>query len=338
MNKNSGTINLHERQTMKTEKIYQEDVYIKEGIFPLQEIILTEQRCKELGVKFINGTFLLVLAKTIFYPEGGGQPCDLGLIENFSVIDVFEDKKTQTIYHRLSHNEQDIERELGSKESVRCVLNWNRRFTHMQMHSAEHLVSGLAWSLFSGVNKGFHMGDEYFTIDILFQDNSEYKEFTQEMIDMLQLKANQAVWANVQVDTKYCSTLEEAQTYNLRKPLALDEDITVVLIGSIDAIYDSCACCGTHIKFTGQIGLIAIIKVENYKGMSRFTIKAGLPAYLDAVIRNKVTSTLCNRYSTEIDQLIERINSQETKNGKSRKELYDLKKNLLDEEKDKLLS
>lgn len=316
---------------MKTLKAYQYDVNKKEGCFPLEERIETESRCKELGLKFIPGTMLLTLKETIFYPEGGGQPCDLGTIENMPVIDVFEDKTTETIYHRISL--ENIADATIEKTELHCILDWERRFTHMQMHSSEHLLSGLIWNMFNGVNKGFHMNQDYATIDILLADNSVFSE---EMIGKLEHRANQVVWENVKIQTTYCATKKEAEEQPLRKPLVLDEDITIVLIGTKQTAHDCCACCGTHVDRTGQLGLIKIIRTENYKGMTRITLKAGLAAYKDAVLRHSVTVNLCNRYSTEIEKLEDRIAIQETKNGAIRKELYDLKKILLDEEKEKL--
>lgn len=316
---------------MSTVKAYQYDVNQKEGFFSLEECIQSESRCKELGLKFIPKTMLLTLKETIFYPEGGGQPCDLGTIENIPVIDVFEDKSTETIFHRISC--ENIKDAAFEKPQLHCILDWERRFTHMQMHSAEHLISGLIWNMFKGVNKGFHMNQTYSTIDILLAENNIFSE---DMVQELEYRANQVVWENVKINTAYCATREEAEDNPLRKPLALDEDITIVLIGNKKAAYDCCACCGTHVERTGQLGLIKIIKTENYKGMTRITLKAGLAAYQDAALRHSVTANLCNRYSTEIEKLEDRIAVQETKNGAVRKELYDLKKALLEEEREKL--
>jgi len=317
---------------MKTTKIYQHDVNRKEGFFAFEELLQTENQCREHGLKHLPGTVILILKETIFYPEGGGQPCDLGTIETNPVIDVFEDKEKEVIYHRIScESPCDF---LCSKPLLHCRLDWERRFTHMQMHSAEHVVSGLIWKLFGGINKGFHMNQEYATIDILLPD---HKSFSDEMIDALERRANQVIWENTSIHTEYCSTKEEAETHPLRKPLAFDEDISVVLIGSKETPYDCCACCGTHVETTGQLGLLKIIKAENYKGMTRLTLKAGLAAWNDVVLRHKATTILCNRYSTEMESLTDRVAIQEAKNGAIRKELYDLKKILMDEEKEKLL-
>lgn len=317
---------------MPTLRKYQTDVLLKEDSLPIRTILETEAQCRERNVKHIPGTILVELEETLFYPEGGGQPCDLGTMEGMPVIDVFEDKKSGIVYHRLASAPEACA--LSEKKLAFCKLDWDRRLTHMQLHSGEHLLSGLIWSRYRGVNKGFHMGKDYATIDILLPAEGSETEFTPEMIDGLELAANRAVWEDLPILTHFCTTREEAAAHPLRKPLALDEDITVVQIGGQTELYDSCACCGTHVPRTGGIGLIKVLKTENYKGMTRITLTAGLAAYKDAALRHRITTALCGRNSTEIDRLMDRLDAQESKNGAARKELYDLKKELLREEKE----
>lgn len=320
---------------MSTLRIYQTDVCRKEDCLRIRTVLKTEAQCRERGLKYVEGTTLVELEETLFYPEGGGQPCDLGTMEDIPVIDVFESKETGIVYHRLAGG-PGLEGLVPGKQ-VRCVLDWDRRLTHMQIHSGEHLLSGLIWTRHRGVNKGFHMGKDYATIDILLPPDSGESEFSGEMIQSLELAANRAVWENTPVTTHLCTTREEAAGHPLRKPLALDEDITVVQIGPEGQVYDCCACCGTHVPRTGSIGLIKILKTENYKGMTRITLTAGLPAFKDAALRHRITAVLCSRNSTEIDRLMDRIDVQESKNGAVRKELYDMKKDLLQEERQKIL-
>lgn len=315
---------------MATLKKYQTHVCRKEDLFSVKDIIDTSDRCRALDLRHVPDTILVELEETIFYPEGGGQPCDLGTMDDRPVLDVFEKKETGIIYHRLPCV-SGVDPLFAGKQ-VRCVLDWDRRLAHMQIHSAEHLMSGLIWEMYSGINKGFHMGKDYATIDIQLPQDSSCAEFTEEMTDRLELAANSIVWENIPIVTRFCTTREEAASHPLRKPLDLDEDITVVSITNETRTYDCCACCGTHVPQTGGIGLIKLLKTENYKGMTRITLTAGRPAYQDAALRQKITSALCARYSTEVDQLMERINIQESKNGAARKELYDLKKDLLQEE------
>lgn len=319
---------------MATVRKYQEDVCRKEDHLRVKEVIDSEVRCRAAGLKFLPGTILVELEATIFYPEGGGQPCDLGTLDGIPVIDVFEHRETETVYHRLVA-EPDAHG-VAAGAVVHCVLDWDRRLTHMQIHSAEHLVSGLIWERYGGINKGFRMGKDYATIDILLPADAPEPAFSQEMIDGLELAANRAVWENTEVVTDFCTTREAAAAHPLRKPLALDEGITVVTIGESGNVYDCCACCGTHVPRTGGIGSVKLLKTENYKGMTRITLTAGLPAYRDTALRQKITAVLCARHSTEIDGLMGRIDVQERKNGAARKELYDLKKDLLREEEQKL--
>ena len=315
---------------MPTVKLYQQKVMMKEGWLPLQAVILGKEACLQEKLPYIKDTFLVRLGETFFYPEGGGQPADWGSLEGIPVVDVFEKKASAVIYHRLQGEERAVE--LEGKEQVYGLLDWERRLTHMQMHSAEHLLSGLIWDRFKGANKGFHLGKDYGTIDILLPAGEDEKFFLEQLQTSLERRANHIVWENVPLITDFCKTAEEASSHPLRKPLAIEDDITIVSIGGDGTTYDSCACCGTHVPTTGSIGLIRIDRTEQYKGMTRITFKAGIPAYEDATLRHRITRDLCIRHSTEIDKLAERLAIQESKNGAVRKELYDLKNDLLNQE------
>lgn len=321
---------------MATIKKYETDVCKCEDHAVVASLLYSEEQCAERSVPHIPGTVLVELDGTIFYPEGGGQPCDLGTIAGIPIVDVFLAKGAEVIYHRLQVAADTELPTVGS--DVFCKLDWDRRLSHMQLHSAEHLLSGRILRNWRGVNKGFHMGSDYATLDILFPPDGDIKEFSQEMLDQLELDANQIVWENIEVATHFCTSAEQAASHPLRKPLAIDEGITVVCIGGGDELYDCCACCGTHVPTTGSIGLIQLLKTENYKGMIRMTFTAGLPAFHNTSLRQRITDALCVRYSADIGSLMERINVQEQKNGAVRKELYDLKKDLLREEAECLLS
>ncbi len=320
---------------MATIKTYEAAVSKKEDIATLLGLFdCIDEHEGHRGTR-LEGTVLAELEATIFYPEGGGQPCDLGTIDGFPVVDVFEVKETGIIYHRIRIDDEKTLPAPGS--TVHCALDWDRRLAHMQLHTAEHLLSGLTLKTWGGVNKGFHMGEDYATLDILFSSDTAIKEFTEEMVEQLECAANRIVWDNIEVTTHFCASADEASAHPLRKPLAVDEGITVVCIQEGDELYDCCACCGTHVPKTGSIGLVQILKAENYKGMTRITFTAGLPAFQNASLRQRVTDALCMRYSSDIEHLAERIDIQEQKNGSVRKELYDLKKDLLREEAEHLI-
>lgn len=322
--------------TMHTIKLYQQDVDRRECDSTLLSVICDPEQMKALGAAKKENTFLAVLDQTVFFPEGGGQPCDLGFIENYPVFYVFE--KDKIIYHQLSAPTTNIPAFLAgeglsgpgaAERTVHCELDWNRRFLHMQLHCGEHILSGMFFQEFGGVNRGFHMGDDYVTIDINLEANPAYTAFTQDMIDRVEMLANKAVWENVPVITRHFDTRAEAAGLPLRKPLAIEEDITIVCVGDPEHAADCVACCGTHPKTAGQVGLIKITKAEAYKGMTRFYAKAGLPALNDYILKHKVVAQLCSNYSADPETLTEKIRIQESKNGAVRKELYDLKKSLI---------
>ncbi|MGI6732064.1 MAG: alanyl-tRNA editing protein [Anaerovoracaceae bacterium] len=297
---------------MITEKIFEKDVYLKE----LNSTLLS---ISEDGSSKEPHT--LVLDKTIFFPEGGGQPCDLGEINGISVVDVYE--KEGIVYHVLDWtNTQEYRSKLASMkqgDSVHSVLDWPRRFNHMQRHCGEHILSAIFYEEMRGINRGFHMGENYMTIDI------DVKDLSWEQCLQIELKANEMVWADVPVTTKFFESREEAAKHPLRKELALDEGITIVCVGDDNNPAGCVACCGTHPSTTGQVGLIKIIKAENYKGMTRVYFKAGLEALLDYQNKDNIITKLNVKYSSDENGLLEKIRIQDEKNKAVRQELHDLK-------------
>ncbi|MBQ1906645.1 MAG: alanyl-tRNA editing protein [Firmicutes bacterium] len=316
---------------MKTERLYQKDVYLREALCEAAAVYRTPEEHAAAGLKFREGAMTVELDRTVFFPEGGGQPCDLGTIGGLRVLDVKEDKASGAVYHRVEAGELP-------EGPLLCVLDWQRRFDHMQMHCGEHIVSGLFRSVYGIENRGFHMGDDYMTIDMAPGEDSEVSEITDEIVRDIEMKANEAVWADLPVSTVYFDTREEANASPVRKKIKFDEDISVVFIGDREAPLDCCACCGTHVSGTGQIGLITILKGENYKGMLRLTMKAGRHAVKDALRDEQIMLRVCRRFSAEAPELEAKMDAAEAKNGLMRKELYDLKKDMLAAEAQKLLA
>ena len=318
---------------MKTIKLYQQDVELRHCESTLLAVVTDEKEMEALGAKKQKNTMLLLLNQTIFFPEGGGQPCDTGFIDNQPVFYVFE--KEGLIYHQISSLlanpfQTPPAGEGGARKAVHCEIDWNRRFLHMQMHCGEHILSGMFYREYGGVNRGFHMGDDYMTIDINLEETTRYTEFTQEMIDRVELLANKAIWDNAPVITRYYAKKADTAGLPLRKAVSVEEDITIVCVGALDNPADCVACCGTHPRTAGQVGVVKIVKAESYKGMTRFYVKAGKAAFGDYALKHQIAAKLCGQYSTEPAQLLDKIKIQDTKNGSVRKELYDLKKNLID--------
>ena len=301
---------------MATERLYQEDVYLREA-----DLTVTE-------VREYKGKQQVACESTIFFPEGGGQLCDLGTLGGVAITDVKEDKETGTVWHTVADASG-----FEPGKTVRAVLDWQRRFDHMQMHCGEHILSGRFHELFGVENHGFHMGEDYMTIDMLAKDGSP---ITDEMIAKAELAANEVIWRNVPVVTTWFDTAEEALSMPVRKEIKFGEDISVVTVGSVDAPLDCCACCGTHPSTTGQVGLVTVLKAENYKGMTRMTIKAGRPAFEEARTRSKIASQLAQKYSTEVSTLLDREAANDAKNDEVRRELSELKSALSKQEEEKL--
>ena len=113
------------------------------------------------------------------------------------------------------------------------------------------------------------------TIDISLEDNPDFKSLTWDMVKKVEMYANEVIWSNAPVITRRYETYEEAKDLPLRKALAIEKDISIVCVGSIDNPSDCVACCGTHPATAGQVGVIKILKLENYKGMFRIYCEAG---------------------------------------------------------------
>ena len=328
---------------MTTTKLYQTDTYLKEW----DACILAAETASD-------GRYLIQLDRTAFFPEGGGQGADRGVIRvilpdaqdaAFSVIDVQEDG--DAIIHTIEFLDPSAKAAAGDAGApvaakcltegckVRCTLDWDRRFEHMQRHCGEHILSGAFYRLFGGANHGFHMGQDYMTIDIALEDGSPV---TPEMARQAELLANQVIWDDQPVSVSYFDTREEAEQLPLRKALAFDEAISIVTIGDLSdpAPADCVACCGTHPATTGQIGLIKIYKVEKYKDMTRIYCDAGRKALADYQQKHDILMELSNQYSSSIEEFPAKLRIQEEKNAAIRSQLHQLKKAWIESESAKL--
>lgn len=305
---------------MKTQRLFKEDVYMKAA-----EAVIT-------SLAEANGRRTAVtLDKTIFFPTGGGQSCDKGTIAGFQVVDVYEDEKADDIIHVLDCSPADIEGLAAYKEQngVQLILDWEHRFDNMQRHCGEHILSGMFFREYGGVNRGFHMGDQYMTIDISLEAMPEFTTITWEMAKHVEECANEAIWQNQPVITRHFDTKKEAENLPLRKALALEKDITIVCVGSVENPADCVACCGTHPATAGQVGLIKIFKVESNKGMFRIYFEAGKRAFLKYQNELDTLTTLANSLSAGTDDVLSKYHAQVEKNKESRNQLHFLKKEVI---------
>ena len=303
---------------MNTIKLYNDNVYLSECTATVTDVT-------EKGV---------ILDRTIFFPEGGGQSSDIGTLINSSDETTYPvthaSESGDAIIHEISNHNLQV----GDK--VICRINWPHRFDNMQRHCGEHLLSGAMYKLFGGVNRGFHMGEHFMTADINLEKDPSFTEVTWEMAMEAEELVNSHIWQDLPVKAEEFSTGEEAAKMPLRKELAVDEDVRVVTIGNDDVIADCVACCGTHPTSTAQIGLLKIYKVEKNKGMFRIYFETGKRAMEDYRAKHDILTALSNRYSTGIDELTDKIEKQEKRHEETKNTLNKLRNVLISQKTEEI--
>ena len=233
---------------MHTRRLYYEDTEIKE--FEAEVLDVFEEK----------GRWGVILDRTAFYPEGGGQPCDQGFLkageEEVRVLDVQEAGEAVVHY-------TDRPLTLTKGTGIRGRIDWDRRFDLTQQHSGEHIVSGLIHQTFGYDNVGFHLGSDVVTIDF----NGMLDE---EQLARIEERANRIIWENQPVDIFYPSG-EELRTLEYRSKKELTGEVRIVRFAGAD----TCACCGTHVKRTGGIGIVRILSVVKFREGVRVEMLAG---------------------------------------------------------------
>ncbi len=231
-----------------TQKLYYEDSHLREF-----DAVVTS--CVQR-----DGTFEITLDKTAFFPEGGGNPADVGSLGGVHVLHTF--LREGEVIHRC-----DGALETGSV--VHGSICWERRFSNMQSHTAEHIVSGIVHRRHGYANVGFHMGEDGVIVDFDgFVDQEELSD--------IQREANEIVWRDVPVTQSFPSP-QELPHLEYRSKLELTENVRLVTIQGVDV----CACCAPHVKRTGEIGVIKIFESIRRKNGVRIRMLAGERAYED---------------------------------------------------------
>lgn len=303
---------------MHTIRLFKENVYKKEA-----EAVITSLSWQE-------GKFILTLDQTIFFPEGGGQTCDLGTIAGFEVSDVSE--RDGDIYHTVivpKEKESEAKAVLCEGSCVKLVLDWARRFDNMQRHCGEHILTGIFFREWGGINRGFRMGQDYMTIDISLEEGAKAESITWEMCLKAERLANEVVTQDMPIITRHFDSFKEADKQPMRKKLTIKEDITLVGIGSPDYDWGCAACCGTHPSSTAQVGLIKIFKLESNKGMYRIYFEAGRRAFDKYQQQFEILNTLCNTLSAGTDDVLEKFRISREKDKEMRSQLHFLKKEVI---------
>lgn len=236
----------------RTIKLYDNDSHEK-------EFTALVQSCTKSG-----DFFKVELDRTAFFPEGGGQCGDTGvLVYDGKTVEVYDTQIEDTIVYHFTKEEIPV----GT--DVRGMIDWDKRFSNMQSHSAEHIISGIIHSTFGFDNIGFHLGDEDVTCDY-------NGTFTKEQIKDIEKRANDVIFSNLPIIAEYPEP-ERLATIDYRSKLDLQSDVRIVTIPSVDC----CACCAPHVSFTGEIGLVKIIFTEKSHGGVRLHLRAGRKALAD---------------------------------------------------------
>ncbi|MCR5620134.1 MAG: hypothetical protein K6F65_08535 [Lachnospiraceae bacterium] len=268
-----------------TEKVYERQSFLKE-----LETIVTESTCED-------GQFYVKLKETILFPEEGGQYSDAGFL-------LYGDRKVSVLNGELIGNASEgdtdiryaVDCEIPAGSSVRCVLDWKTRFSRMQNHSGEHIVSGLIHNLYGYDNIGFHLSDdEPVTLTVS-------GKLSAEQIREIEIRANKAVYEDLPITDSYPSR-EELASMEYRSKIEIAGQVRLITIGDPGSPLDVCACCAPHVARTGSIGIIKVISFASVKGGTQLSILCGLRAleFIEKNIDN--LESLAKSFSTHRDNV-----------------------------------
>ncbi len=287
---------------METGRLYYENVYIKE--FDAKVL-----KCREGE----NG-YEIILDESAFYPEGGGQPCDIGSLGEAEVKDV-QEKDGELIHY--------TDKALEEGDTVHGKINWERRFDLMQQHSGEHMVSGLVHEKYGYNNVGFHMGSDVITIDFSGVLNEEQ---LQEIED----RVNEKIWENTPVQITYPSE-SELENIPYRSKKELTGQVRIVEFPETDI----CACCGTHVAHTGEIGAVKFLSVVKFRQGVRVEMISGKRVidYFSKIAKeNSKVSVLLSAKPQETSKAVERLQEE---NFRLKGKIFDMEAEIFKAEAEK---
>ena len=288
----------------ETKKLYYEDSHRKEF---KATVLSCEERLTAKGKK--DG-YAVVLDQTAFFPEGGGQFGDRGWIDDVEVYDTHE--KGGVILH---YTKTPVE--VGT--TVTGKLDFAERFSRMQEHSGEHIVSGIVHRLHGYDNVGFHLGSENTTLDF----NGELSE---EQLQEVERLANEAVFADLPIQISYPSK-EELKTLDYRSKIEIEGQVRLVEIPGVDI----CACCAPHVHNTGEIGMIRLIGMEKYKGGVRIQMLCGFRALADALEKERNVYDISAQLSAKPYEVAAAVEKLKAESLALKQEMNGLKMDILQE-------
>lgn len=241
-----------------------------------------------------NNAFETILDATLFYPEGGGQYGDSGFIDQIKVI---------TTYEKNNHIVHLTEEKLQEGKNVVGTIDFDRRYQNMQSHAGEHIISGIINKIFGYDNVGFHMNDDYVTMDYNgYIDDEQLKD--------IEKKCNEIISKNLPILEHRFSSINECNI-DYRSKKNIDGQLRIIEIPNIDR----CACCGTHTKTCGEIGLIHFIDKIKYKNGVRLTAVIGNNAYKRLFSLESKLKDINNILSCNYDSIVETVKNIKSLNS-----------------------
>ena len=262
-----------------------------------------------------DGQFLIVLDRTGFFPEQGGQSGDRGMLGAVNVLD------TQVKAGVITHI---CDGALSAGETVEGRVDWERRFDFMQNHSGEHLFSGILHWQYGIRNCGFHLSDSVMTAD--------YEQpLSDDVLAEVEEKCCRAVWEDLTVQISYPSE-EEQQTLAYRSKKEVDGALRIVTFPGIDV----CACCAPHVKRTGEIGLVKVVSAMHYKKGTRVTLACGEKAFAMLAEEHRLIKGLAVSFSTKESEVPAQVARLKEKNHELTGQLAEAKAQILSLEAEKL--
>lgn len=259
---------------METARLYNDDPYLKEFEASILEILPFEDK---LGI---------VLDKTAFYPVGGGQPSDTGYLNESFVSQVVE--QHGKILHIVDTKPLTNE--------IKGSINWEMRFDHMQQHTGQHILSACFEELFNGHTDSFHLGKDIVSIEI------NIDTFSTDDAVKIEKMANNTIYSNLPVTSRVVSD-KELPSIPLRKMPKVTENIRIIEVKD----FDYSPCGGTHVRTTGEVGIIKIKSWEKCKGGIRFTFVCGYRALKDYSMQNSITRAVCEKFSVKDSDIVEAV-------------------------------
>lgn len=257
------------------------------------------------------------LDRTAFYPTSGGQPNDIGSLR--AAIGSLPEAIVSDVMVQDGHVFHLVDKPFQVEERVQGEVDWNRRFDHMQQHCGQHILSRCFETLLNIDTIGFHLGEEWVTLDL------QAPSLSWGEVEKVEWRANQIIWEDRKVSALFV-TPQELASLHLRHEPKVAQDIRIVRIED----FDDNPCGGTHPASTGQVGQIKVVRMEKMHGGVRLTFVCGTRALLDNRKKQSLMRDLCSSLSTGSDELLEVVVKLQMQVQNLRKHELSLKETLAD--------